>query len=80
MHVNVCETAEFWRDFFRANGVIRKKLKTSNVVSSFIVCSPNRNRSAIVRDLVGYNSFSVRQLYENISLALFARDLLLLYN
>ena len=31
-----------------------KKLKTSNVVSSFIVCS-NRKRSALVRDLLSYN-------------------------
>ena len=52
-----------------------KKLKTSNVVSSFTVCS-NRNRSALVRDLLSYNSQFVGQLYEDKSLALRARDLI----
>ena len=33
----------------------RQKLKTSNVVPSFIACS-NRNRSGLVRDLLSYNS------------------------
>ena len=32
-----------------------KKLKTSSLVSSFIVCS-NRNRSALVSDLLCHNS------------------------
>ena len=52
-----------------------KKLKTSNVVSSFIVCS-NRNRSALVRDLLSYNSLFVVQLYEDKSFAMRARDLI----
>ena len=52
-----------------------KKLKTSNVVSSFIVCS-NRNRSALVRDLLSYNSQFLGQLYKDKSLALRACDLI----
>ena len=51
-----------------------KKLKTSNVL--FIVCL-NPNRSALVRDLLSYNSLFVGQLYEDISLALHARDLII---
>ena len=54
---------------------IWKKLKTSNVVSSFIVCL-NRNRSALVRDLLSYNSLFVGQLYKDKSLMLQARDLI----
>ena len=53
----------------------RKKLKTLNVFSSFIVCY-NRNRSAPVRELLGNNSLLVNQLYEDKSLALHARDLI----
>ena len=52
-----------------------KKLKTSNVISSFMVCS-NRNRSALVRELLSNNSLFVGQLYEDKSLALRARDLI----
>ena len=52
-----------------------KKLKTSNVFSSFIVCK-NRNRSAPVRELLNNNSLFVGQLYEDKSLALRARDLI----
>ena len=37
---------------------------SSNEVSSFIVCS-NRNREALVRDLLSYNSQFVGQLYED---------------
>ena len=50
------------------------KLKTSNVVSSFIVCS-NRTIPALVRDLLSYNSLFVGPLYEDKSLAL-SRDLI----
>ena len=50
-----------------------KKLKTSNVFLSFIVCS---NRSAPVRELLSNNSLFVSQLYEDKSLALLARDLI----
>ena len=52
----------FWRDIFSAMAESWKKLKTSNVVSSFIVCS-NRNRSALERDLLSYNLLFVGQLY-----------------
>ena len=52
-----------------------KKLKTSNVFSSFIVCQ-NRNRSAPVRELLNNNSLFVGQLYVDKSLALRARDLI----
>ena len=52
-----------------------KKLKTSNLFSSFIVGS-NRNRSALVHELLCNNSLFVGQLYEDKSLALCARDLI----
>ena len=52
-----------------------KKLKSSNVFSMFIVCS-NRNRLALVRELMSNNSLFVGQLYEDKSLALRARDLI----
>ena len=52
-----------------------KKLKSSNVFKLFIVCS-NRNRSALVRELLSNNSLLVGQLYEDKSLALRARDLI----
>ena len=51
-----------------------KKLKTSNVFLSSIVCS-NRNRSALVCELLSNNSLLVFQMYENKSCALHARDL-----
>ena len=41
-----------------------KKLKTSNVFSSFFVCQ-NRNGSAPVRELLSNNSLLVGQLYED---------------
>ena len=49
-------------------------LKTSNLFSSFM--SSNRNRSALVRELLCNNSLIVGQLYEVKSLALRARDLI----
>ena len=52
-----------------------KKLNTSNVFSSFLVYQ-NRNRSALVRELLSNNSLFVGQLYEDKSLALCARDLI----
>ena len=52
-----------------------KMLKTSNLFLSFIVSS-NRNRSALVRELLCNNSLFVGQLYEDKSLALRARDLI----
>ena len=57
-----------------------KKLNTSNVVLSFIVCS-NQNRSALVRDLLSYmyNSLFVGQLNEIKSPSLYARDLIFFF-
>ena len=52
---------------------VESKLKASNLFSSFIVSS-NRNRSALVRELLCNNSLFVGQLYEDKSLALRARD------
>ena len=52
-----------------------KKLKISNMFSSFILCE-NRNRSAPVRELLCNNSLFVGKLYEDKSLALRARDLI----
>ena len=52
-----------------------KKLKTLYVFSSFIVCF-NRNRSALVSDLLSYNSLFDGQLCEDKSLALHACDLI----
>ena len=51
-------------------------LKTSNLFLLFIV-SLNQNRSALVRELLCNNSLFVGQLYEDKSLALRARDLIL---
>ena len=56
-----------WRDFFSA--------MAENLFSSFIVGS-NRNRSALVRELLCNNSLFVGQLYEDKSLALRACDLI----
>ena len=50
-------------------------LKTTNLFLSFIVSS-NRNRSALVRELLCNNSLFVGQLYEDKSLALRSRDLI----
>ena len=44
-------------------------------VSSFIVCE-NRNRLALMRELLSYNSMFVGQLYEDKSLRLHACDLI----
>ena len=52
-----------------------KKLKSSNMFSLFIVCS-NRNRSALVREVLSNNSLFDAQLYKDKSLALSARDLI----
>ena len=53
----------------------RKKQKTSNLFSSFIVSS-NRNRLALVHEFLCINSLFVGQLYEDKSHALRARDLI----
>ena len=62
-------------DFFSAMAESSKKLKSSNVFSLFILCS-NRNRSALMRELLSNNSLFVGQLYEDKSLALRARYLI----
>ena len=67
--------SEVWRDFFSAMAESWKKLKTSNLLSSFIMSS-NRNRSALVRELLCNNSLFVGQLYGDKSLAPRARDLI----
>ena len=67
--------SDIWRDFFSAMVDSWKKLKTSNLFSSFIVSS-NRNRSAQVREFLCNNSLFVGQLYEDKSPALRARDLI----
>ena len=67
--------SNYWREFFSAMAKSWKKLKTLNVLSSFIVCQ-NRNRSALVRQLLANNSLFVGMLYEDKSLALRARDLI----
>ena len=67
--------SDVWWDFFSAIVESWKKLKTSNLFSSFIVSS-NQNRSALVRELLWNNSLFVGQLYEDKSLALPARDLI----
>ena len=51
-----------------------KKLKTSNVFSSFIVCK-NPNRSALVCELLSNNSLFVGQMYEDKSQGHSACDL-----
>ena len=51
-----------------------KKLVTSNVFPSFIVCK-NLNRSALVGELLSNNSLFVGQLYKDKSLALCACNL-----
>ena len=50
-------------------------MKTLNVISSFIVCS-NRNRSALVCELLSNNSLFVGQLFEDKSLVLRTLDLI----
>ena len=64
----VAKQSGFWRDFFIAMAESSKKLKSSDLILSFLVCS-NRNRSALVRELLSNNSLFVGQLYEDKSLA-----------
>ena len=63
--------------FLSAMAEMWKKLKTSNVVSSFIVRS-NRNKSAFMRDehVLCNDSQFAGQLCEDKSLALRARDII----
>ena len=59
----------------RALLMARRNWVTTNLFSSFIVSS-NRNRSALVRELLCNNSLFVGQLYDDKSLALRVRDLI----
>ena len=61
IHVNICETVHLLQDFFSAMANSWKKLKTSNVFLSFIVCS-NRKTSALMHELLSNNSLFVGQL------------------
>ena len=54
--------SNFWQEFFSAMAESVKRLMTSNVFSPFIVCQ-NRNRSALVCELLSNNSLFVGQLY-----------------
>ena len=56
--------AKYWGEFFSAMAESWKKLNTSNVFSLFIVCN-NRNRSALVHELLSNDSLFVNQLYED---------------
>ena len=71
----VCETVQLLQNVFSAMAESWKKLKSSNVFSSFIVCS-NQNRYALVHEWLSNNSQCVGRLYEDRSLALWLRDLI----
>ena len=58
----------YCREFFSAMVESWKKLKASNVFSSFIVCQ-NRKRSALVREWLS-NSLFVGELCEDNSLVI----------
>ena len=51
-----------YKELIGVESLPRQKLKTSNVVPSFIVCS-NRNRSALVRDSLSYNSLFANSVF-----------------
>ena len=80
---NTCkrrQTVQLLQDSINAMAESWKKLKTSNVFSSFIVCS-NQNRSVLVCEMMSNNFLFVGQLYEDKSLTLQACDLIfILYN
>ena len=73
--MNVSETVRVLAGFLRCNGGKLEEAEDFKSVFAFIVCS-NRNRSALVRELLSNNSLFVGQLYEDKSLALRARDLI----
>ena len=71
--MNVRNTCERMRNSPAIAGFLQcNDGKTSNVFSSFFVCS-NRNRSAVVHELLSNNSLFVVQLYEDKSPALQSR-------
>ena len=51
----------------------RYQVSVYRTIGPLVVCS-NRNRSALVRDLLSYNPMLIGQLYEDTSLALPIRD------
>ena len=63
------QQSNYWPDFFSAMAENWKELKTSKVFLSFIVCL-NRNRSALLLELLSNNSLFVDQLYKDKSLEL----------
>ena len=67
--------SNYWRDFFSALAENWKRLKTSNMFSSLIVCK-NGNRSALECELPSNNSMFVGQVYEDKLLTQRARDLI----
>ena len=75
IHVNVCETVRVLAGFLQCNGGKLEEAEDFKSVFVFIVCS-NRNRSALVRELLSNNSLFVGQLYDDKLLALHARDLI----
>ena len=77
IHVNVRETVQLLHDFFSAMAESWKKLKTSNMFLSSIMCL-NRNRSALVHELLSNNSLFVGQLFKDNHLR--ALDLILFTN
>ena len=74
-HVNVCDTVILLAGFLPCNGRKLEEAEDFKCDFLFIDCS-NRNRSAIVRDLLSNNSLFVGQLYEDKSLALCTPDLI----
>ena len=69
IQVKVCDTVQLLVGFFSAMAESWKKLKTSNVFLSFIVCW-NRNRSALVHEFLSNKKLSIGQLYKDKSLTL----------
>ena len=53
------------RDSFSAMKESSKKLKSSDLILTFLVCS-NRNKSAFVSEVFSNNSLFVGQLYEDL--------------
>ena len=60
---DVCETVKLLAGFLQCNGGKLEEAEDFKYVLSFVVCS-NRNRSALVCDLLRYNSLFAGQLYE----------------
>ena len=55
--VTYATQSNYWRNFLSAMAEGWKKLKTSNVFSSFNCVLKYRNRSALLRELLSNNSF-----------------------